>query len=288
MGIREHKEDLKMIQTAIDVLSDMLKNVPQDFNESRHKAKILCDFAEKFAEEILRRLGFEKDITVEEFNLLAVAISESVSESAPSDSFAILELYDVPLLLNADSNPPLAHVLFFGNERVLDWDDEANEPKNVMTYEEAARFVVFWLQIKILQICQANKWDRVNQLPDMFDRLARLLAEKPTRTPTLATELREKLGLEYDPNTLLWTFEELHKKDLISVRTRNSLNHRFAYVRNLYEFVQMPENKLHDGMFFNRNGKTTKDLLKALSDLKLRLGMKFPPQVAIWVESKNT
>ena len=151
-----------------------------------HKARVICEFADKVSDEVLHRAGY---VWPEDFddtagrdmwnaNEIAVDLEGDVCEDAPLDCFRSLLLPNVPATLTAREHPNEATELLFGKGRVLDWNKKYHRPNRVMSYEEAARFVVFALAEKILQIIRKNEWDQMRRMVDLYDRLAHVWTHK--------------------------------------------------------------------------------------------------------------
>lgn len=151
----------------------------QTMLDPKKASEQLITFSEEVSHEVLRRAGFVSPHELQP-NQLALRL-DGVAENAPDDMLEgsnILELYNVPASLDAVHAPKMAHAFVFCAARVLDWDDEKERARRVMTYEEAARFILFWFAEKILQIIRKNEWDRVRTLPDLFDRLNSVISAK--------------------------------------------------------------------------------------------------------------
>ena len=161
-------------QVAIDALTIALKQVPSDSAEFKNKAKIICSFACRTSEEVLVRVGFGAEDTDAKYNT-QIAVLADRPDDGPPDMLDIetLQLQSVPTsLATTTETPKTAHEFVFCKSRVVEWDSQRNHVFRVLTYEETARFTIFWLAEKILQIVRKNNWDRVAQLPDLYDRLA--------------------------------------------------------------------------------------------------------------------
>ncbi len=171
-----------MIQKAIDELLGSLAQVPEGGDEWQKKAKIICDFSLGVAAEVLRRVGFN-DPGSEEWkaNLMVDVFQGNNIDFPPPDMFASLYLLNTPTALDLTEEylADYDHHLIFGQGRVLDWDSKTYSAKRVLSYEHAARLVIYWLKIKILEICRDNEQDRIAQLPDLFDRLEAFEAASP-------------------------------------------------------------------------------------------------------------
>ncbi len=273
------------LQTAIDALLTAFSEVPKDNSASRRKADILSNFAERFSEEVLQRAGLNKEDRVFGHNLLAIAHPEFVNEASPPDSFGCLDLYNAPSTLDATVDPHIAHTFVYGNERVLEWNNKQGTIHRTLTYDETARLVVFWLAEKVLQILKKNEWDRVNRLPDLFDRLMRLDISEPLPT---GESLKVKYSLPYNPGVLLMSFEEFYdsiQKQTGTIRTGNVLkNASFAY-KFLYEFVAQ-ENFWTIRRLGGSGDQTVSEVVEALAALGLRFRMEFPTEIRNWVEAK--
>mgnify|MGYP001596821738 FL=1 len=157
-------------------------------SEDLAKARKLIDFGEKVSEEILIRAGFTKPVLHKEdwvpdresFDANQLANSLDLPEYTPDDHILsqTLTLYNVPTALNVRNRDvgtktiPIASEFIFCKRRVIVGDGV--KVRQVMTYEEAARYIVFWFAEKILQIIRKNEWDRMRSMPDLYDRLAEL------------------------------------------------------------------------------------------------------------------
>jgi hypothetical protein len=144
-------------------------------SEDEKKGELLTSFTEKLSEQILLRAGLTKDSEDWEANLLALAL-DPPDYYAPDDYLPIqaLTCYNVPTALNARSRDvgtkPMAQEFIFCRKRVVMGD--GTKIRQVLTYEETARFLVFWFAEKIMQIIRKNQWDRMQHMPELFDRLA--------------------------------------------------------------------------------------------------------------------
>lgn len=177
-----------MINQTISYLISELRSIPKDTSaveRSKHKANIILEFAEKASKRILKEADFEYDDDEGDILYANMMAHGTAIEGVPDDCFTVndtsLFLKKVPPLLDATdfdaslSKSNLLHELVFGIDRVLDWDGENYKIKRIMSYEEAARLIIFFLAENILNIMRENKWDRIEKLPDLYDRLAGLL-----------------------------------------------------------------------------------------------------------------
>jgi len=170
-----------MTQQAVTELCELMKPHVWEEADSRRRADAIVSFACSVSEEVLKRAGITKDLPGWRFYLLAIASDQLaerpedyVGASNPSGQGRLLmslNLYSVPSDLSVYRGPGVAHTLIFCCDRVLFWDSPHDRPFCSKSYEDAARFVIFWLAEKILQIIRKNNWDRVSELPDLFDRL---------------------------------------------------------------------------------------------------------------------
>jgi hypothetical protein len=173
LGIRA-KRRIKMIQIAIDNLCAALGSAPQASDSFVEKAEILHDFAIKVSEEVLRRAGIDKVKNEDLWENNQLVVQAGIPDSgAPPDALFSLYLQGVPSTLTGTYDSfSLAHDLVCCDDRVLLWKNGDNGKfTKIFTYEEAARFLIFWLAEKILQIIRKNEWDRMKEMPDLFDRL---------------------------------------------------------------------------------------------------------------------
>lgn len=280
-----------MIQTAIDSLCGMINNIPQTNEASRHKAKILQDFATKVSEEILRRAGFdEKDSEQWRSNLLAIVAGIPYTD-VPQDTIGRCGLFlrNLPSSLTGeDGNISLAHALVFGNNRVIELNDKTGKPRRVMSYEETARFLVFWLQIKILEISRKNNWDRISGLPDLYDRIEAMTASL-TQKPISGEELQRKLGLPYNPADLLADLHILglpmktYHTLLNSYATRNS---GFGFrIKSLRLDYLVTLKRAEFQKVKNLGRKSINGFVEILRRMGLDIGMTIPDEVKAWCEA---
>lgn len=177
-----------MINQTVSYLISELRSIPKDTNaveRSKRKVNIILEFAEKASKRILKEADFEYDDDEGDVfyaNMMAHGIA---TDGVPDDCFEVsdtsLYLKKVSPFLNATdydasfSESNKLHELVFGIDRVLDWDGKNYKIIRVMSYEEAARLVIFFFAENILNIMRENKWDRIEKLPDLYDRLASLL-----------------------------------------------------------------------------------------------------------------
>jgi hypothetical protein len=173
---------------AVEALLSVLRIDPETGTEpsSTRKAKTICNFAENISDQILLRSGFERRVDNKWIanQLVEVFDASDSREGYPGDYIQEMYLYRISSSLTS-SNTDRGngeHLLIFGNERALEWNPKTDKPHQIMTYEEAARFVIFWLAEKILQIIRKNHWDRVSTLPSLYDRLSSLLLESPQKS----------------------------------------------------------------------------------------------------------
>lgn len=165
------------LQNTINSLLKVMDSVPANTDVWNKKAAILCNFAESVAKQVLDKAGFKGAFDQRSANMIAKEIDPD--DEAPSDCFSSLWLLSIKSDLTelTDADPPVMHEFVFGTERVLLYNTKTKKLESVMTYEEAARFVILWLLEKLLQIMRENRWDRIEQLPDLFDRLASFVTE---------------------------------------------------------------------------------------------------------------
>lgn len=148
---------------------------------NRQKALKIIAFAEAASDQILLRAGFPRSSKDWEANSIAISLDRP--SYSPDDELDInaLALYKVPATLNARADQvgtdelDTAHEFVFCKTRVIMGDGV--KLRTVFTYEEAARFILYWIMEKILQIGRKNNWDRLAQMPNLFDRMATLFNE---------------------------------------------------------------------------------------------------------------
>ena len=178
------------LQTAVNGLAALVGRPRED--DWQAKAKIVCDFATAVGKEMMRRCGFDVAQEREDWkeNVPIQDFSDDTDPDAPEDVFAELWIVDVPATLTLTveemETHPDAHIkckLLFGRGRVLEGKrigigrEEKLKIQRVMTYDEAARYVIFWIAEKMLQVMRKNNWDRVQHLPDLYDRLVAITVE---------------------------------------------------------------------------------------------------------------
>lgn len=179
-----------MVAKAVEALCKELGEIGSDeVVAAKLKSTILKEFAEQVSDEVLRRAGMAGSEMGELNRLITIDGDPPFEDAVPDDDnyLGCIWLHDVPSALNqrhdgADFPQELVCVTggvqLWIRSRNRDTDKKLNK---VMSYEEAARFLIFWLAEKILQIIRKNKWDRVEQLPDLFDQLAGLFQSKQPR-----------------------------------------------------------------------------------------------------------
>lgn len=145
----------------------------------RHKAEVIVHFAEEVSKEILRKAGLPEEMR--DANML-VFVLDDLPEYTPGSGWGNIFLLNVPSDLSwkeSDEGYPLvAHnLVFMCDGRVLDWDEKNHRPRKTMSYEDAARLVVLWLEEKILQILRKNRWDKVKDVVDIYDRMSHFFNE---------------------------------------------------------------------------------------------------------------
>jgi hypothetical protein len=182
-----------MVGKAVEELCGIINRVPQGDEEWQRKAEIIGEFADRVSDYVLKKAGFNKKSTRNQdlWSANSIAKSQIDPEAMPDDCFTVLWLCNVPASFTTNRDYfNIAHEIAFCSKRVLlvesDYTDDSCKILKVMTYEEAARFVIFWLAEKILQIIRKNNWDRVKELPDLFDRLATFFVAEPQPTQRLA------------------------------------------------------------------------------------------------------
>ncbi len=174
------------LQAAVNGLTALL-GTPSGSWET--KAEIICEFVEAVSRAVLVRCGLDPE---DRYNWIAEPLAhggkfggrdlahewDGGDRPGLADLTHEICLINVPatLSLTPDDSPPVVHYLLFGEGRVVDWDTKYMRPHRIMTYEEAVRLIVFWLAEKILKFTRKNNWDRVRQLPDLYDRLTAVTA----------------------------------------------------------------------------------------------------------------
>lgn len=275
-------------QLAVDALCGALQNEPQDEEQWRKKAKVICDFAENVSREVLKRAGFADSSPQNDAwlsNLLTQTVDD-VPDGAPQDAFAELFLCSVRATLTSKDNEAAQNpecTLLFGNGRAMILN--GSKVQSVLNYEETARFVIFWLAEKILQIIRKNKWDRISQLPDLFDRLASFFTAQLKPVLPSGAELKDRLGLDYNPEVLLKkvvTYDFDDKGFQVSLRAYKAL--RTADLDRIGEMVQKSEKQI--GFVRNCSKRTVKELRTLLDGLGLRFGMILPDEVLAWYRAR--
>ncbi len=154
------------------------------------KARVIVEFGNRLAEEVLLRAGYTDpdvgpvdDVDAREkwnSNLIFYDLEGDMpGDGYPSDCFHEIWLQNIPATLDivGGEDPPIAHRLMFGKGRVVEWNNKRNRIQRVMTYEEAARYVILWSAEKILQITRKNRWDEPQMLStlELFDRMSKFL-----------------------------------------------------------------------------------------------------------------
>ncbi len=184
------------------------------FQESGNqiRAEKIILFAEWVSKQVLLLAGFiepkmvvkdgvhQMDRPYDPWARNQMASTAERPEDVPEDALktASLQLHNIPTSLDATHDSPLAHEFVFCKRRVLEWDGKRDRAHRVLTYEETARFVLFWLAEKILQITRKNEWDRVQKMTDLYERLHDVIfapEEEPLQT---AEEVSEELGFLHD------------------------------------------------------------------------------------------
>lgn len=174
------KEGQMETQKAIEFLCRQIR--PAGDEDWSAKASIIIEFAERVGAQLLEDAGFQRNSACWGTNQLAESFRiddeedhERLGDIRHTEGLWLLRLRS-DLSHTEDDEPQVDHALYFCYGRVVELNWKTNSVMQVMSYEEAARFVVFWLAGKILEIIRKNQWDRVSRLPDLFDRLARLIA----------------------------------------------------------------------------------------------------------------
>lgn len=178
------KEEKKMgrLQDVIESMTSIIKTAPEE--DWREKAKIICEFAQGVSNEVIKSTGYKETIENTTGDELIHVINyyaednEGMIADLPDDIFAEMIFSDVPPQLDVDEyarDYVKTSNYGFGKGRVLAFDYSDDEcgykTKKVMSYNEAVREIIFWLEEKILQIIKANHWDRVSSLVDLYDRM---------------------------------------------------------------------------------------------------------------------
>lgn len=162
-----------MIENAMKALLGAIREqAPEDW---KGKAEIIGEFATGLSEMIADRLGMDADDLK-----FAWAIDEGpdgwkdLLDNRPPDILFELQLSRVSSSLVVDQDSEI--MLLFCKGRVLDRTIGTGKNRRVMTYEETARFVLFWFAEKLIQIIRKNHYDRVEKLPNLLDRLLEIVA----------------------------------------------------------------------------------------------------------------
>lgn len=174
--------------TLTEMVRQLTSAVGSSNSSDTDKSRTLIAFVEEVAEQVLLRAGFVKPKMVVVNNVHQmdrpldpwlgnrIASTAELPEDGPDDMLEgvpSLWLENVPTALDAHCvMESKVHEFVFCTNRVIEWDSEHARVRRVMTYEEVARFVILWLAEKILQIIRKNEWDRIKELPDLYDRLA--------------------------------------------------------------------------------------------------------------------
>jgi len=172
---------------VVSAVSSLLRIMRESTDgDWEHKAHAIWGFALRTSEAILDRAGFDPlDIKLWQANQLAEAEPRDGDDDRESSFIATLWLTRVPSTLDAvplsdtatyDAKAIEHTFLFLKGGRVEERDPKTRRVRRVLTYEETARFVVFWFAERIIQIIRKNEWDRVRELPDLFDRITSLIA----------------------------------------------------------------------------------------------------------------
>ncbi|MBI5530994.1 MAG: hypothetical protein HY918_05885 [Candidatus Doudnabacteria bacterium] len=248
-----------MIQKTIDALTSFLAIIPKNDKCWQRQASIIIAFAIKMSEDLLKSTGFtDPESEKWKANMLAVPVKNLDIRHAPAGLLGILLLKNVPATLTAETEMrvPANKTLYFCTGRVLDWDEDHHAAKAVITYEDAARTVVFWLMAKMLCICQANQWDRVSGLPRMIDQMAEMIIHPSVQDIILNESV---LAIEFSSKNLASRFQYAMK--ISEVETVRDLLKRFK------SSGQLRHTK-------NIGQKVCEDVNKWLESQNLHFGMK--------------
>lgn len=159
----------------------------ESYSERERKAEIICRFAENISEEILRRAGFPKDHQYWIHNLFVVDdgsfdVKPFPNSSNDPDEYEVVGtmfIRDFPsdFLQNDYTEYDMFYEVQFTTNGGVYFYKDTNDPAcMVMTYEEAASWIVLWLLERIIRLAREKKEYRVKYI-DLYERMRRFFNE---------------------------------------------------------------------------------------------------------------
>jgi hypothetical protein len=153
----------------------MLASVPSPGEEAavRRKAEILCDFATELNREFFARIGVT-DIETIDSNCLANDLGGEVPDgkSFLADAFRSLTLNIPSSDLRTREDSDLHVEVVFCFTRVMLREKGSSRYRRPMTYEDAARYIVYFFAEQIMMMMRKNNW--YDDLGDLFDKIERV------------------------------------------------------------------------------------------------------------------
>lgn len=169
--------------TLNDVVKMMVEMILKEGEGDWHeRAKIICQFANRYAREILVKMGLDVDEAIDG-KLIAEdnepPFLHPIFELGPQNAIRGLFLFNVNPKLTEIEHPSNKECLAFCQGRVINFDlDDLDEVvvKEIMSYESAAEFVILWLMGKTLEIIRVNRCSKLQDVTNLYGRLETFFA----------------------------------------------------------------------------------------------------------------
>jgi hypothetical protein len=183
-----------MVQQAVDELMQALARVPgpEDDSHWRAKADILCTFGRQVSAAIVRAAGLGVETEEGVWNCLTAHFEidsadlrfKVFGDRVDNSNGEALHLYYVrPDLTTSEAESAIETTLIFCRGRIINWDERRDRIRRVMSYEEAAQSLVFWMMEKLMHIIQRNNWHRMQGAVNIYDRMLQFVLELEQNPP---------------------------------------------------------------------------------------------------------
>lgn len=266
-----------MVQNAIKELCALIPSSGSETKKWENAAQAICRFAQTVSDSVLLRAGFHRTHPHWSCNSLVLAKGENgdILNRVNSNTGMLLMLNKIRTDLAATQ--PVGdyeeHAFYFRIGKVVEWDSRNDRQHRVLSYEEAARFIIFWLAEKILQICRKNEWDRIKNLPNLFDLLGKFVTSDSVPLPG-----NQNAYLLH----LMEIFEFEGPESRAQTRAYNVL--RNAGAEFVFQAAQLTWDQLRK---VKGCGKKTRAVIEDnLGSIGARIGMNLPADFISWCEEQ--
>lgn len=189
MGKRARKTSMDRIGSAIKSLLSVMAQ--EAGSNPGKKAEILCRFAQSVETDVLQRAHLtDEQRRANSFVCWTVIERDEyrVPNQCCDDELLLTNpRSDLSCSWESPQKDDPDYCFYFCYDSVAEYDVVKKRIRRTMSYDEMARFIIFWFEEKILQILRKNRWDKVSGLVDLYDRMSFYLNEARPVNEILST-----------------------------------------------------------------------------------------------------